>query len=147
MGEFDHIQNEDGSVRVVTVAGKSKQGRYALGITQRLLKMYGTYFGKAYPLPKLDLIALPDFAAVPWRTGGPSRSGRTCCCTTRENSSTSTKQLVAEVVSHELAHQWFGNLVTMGWWNDLWLNESFATFMATKMVDKLYPEWACGNSS
>jgi tricorn protease interacting factor F2/3 len=58
-----------------------------------------------------------------------------------ENSSTQTKQLIAEVVSHELAHQWFGNLVTMEWWNDLWLNESFATFMGTKMVDSLYPEW------
>ena len=58
-----------------------------------------------------------------------------------KNSSTRTRQYIAEVVSHELAHQWFGNLVTMDWWNDLWLNESFATFMATKLVDKFHPEW------
>ena len=58
-----------------------------------------------------------------------------------KTSSTRTKQYIAEVISHEIAHQWFGNLVTMQWWNDLWLNESFATYMATKFVDKLYPEW------
>ncbi|MBI1657534.1 MAG: M1 family metallopeptidase [Thaumarchaeota archaeon] len=141
VGEFEHIQNRDGSIRVVTIRGKSGQGRYALELAERLLDMYGEYFGKEYPLPKLDLIALPDFAAGAMENWGAITFRENLLLYDPENSSTQTKQLIAEVVSHELAHQWFGNLVTMEWWNDLWLNESFATFMGTKMVGRLYPEW------
>lgn len=141
VGEFEHIQNLDGSIRVVTVRGKSEQGRYALELTERLLEMYADYFGKKYPLPKIDLIALPDFAAGAMENWGAITFRENLLLYDPKNSSTHTQQLIAEVVSHELAHQWFGNLVTMEWWNDLWLNESFATFIGTKMVDKLYPEW------
>lgn len=140
VGEFEYIQNEKGNIRVVTVGGKSEQGWYALNITEKLLDMYGQYFGKEYPLPKLDLIALPDFASGAMENWG-AMTFRENLLLYNKDSSTHTKQLVAEVVSHELAHQWFGNLVTMEWWNDLWLNESFATFMGNKMVNKLYPDW------
>ncbi len=141
VGEFEHIQNEEGNVRVVTVRGKSEQGRYALEITEKLLDMFGQYFKKKYPLPKMDMIALPDFAAGAMENWGAVTFRENLLLYDPENSSTRTKQRIAEVVSHELAHQWFGNLVTMEWWNDLWLNESFATFMGNKMVDRMYPEW------
>ncbi|WKT58957.1 M1 family aminopeptidase [Candidatus Nitrosotenuis chungbukensis] len=94
-----------------------------------------------YPLPKLDLIAVPDFASGAMENWGAITFRETILLYDPKTSSTQTKQYIAEVVSHEVAHQWFGNLVTMEWWNDLWLNESFATFMATKFVDKFYPSW------
>jgi len=99
------------------------------------------YFGIRYPLPKLDMIAIPDFAAGAMENWGAITFREAILLYDAKTSSTRTKQYIAEVISHELAHQWFGNLVTMKWWNDLWLNESFATFMATKIVNKFYPEW------
>jgi tricorn protease interacting factor F2/3 len=108
---------------------------------KKLLTSYEKYFGIKYPLPKLDLIAIPDFAAGAMENWGAITFRETILLYDPKTSSTRTKQFIAEVISHEIAHQWFGNLVTMKWWNDLWLNESFATFMATKFVDKFYPEW------
>ena len=143
-GEFESIggRTDDGvAVRVVTVRGRSREGRYALGLAKRLLGLYGKYFGSPYPLPKLDLIAVPDFAAGAMENWGAITFREAVLLYDPRSSSTRTKQFIAEVVSHEIAHQWFGNLVTMEWWNDLWLNESFATFMATKFVDMLHPEW------
>ena len=143
-GEFESIggRTDDGvAVRVVTVRGRSREGRYALGLAKRLLGLYGRYFGSPYPLPKLDLIAVPDFAAGAMENWGAITFREAVLLYDPKSSSTRTKQFIAEVVSHEIAHQWFGNLVTMKWWNDLWLNESFATFMATKFVDMLHPEW------
>jgi tricorn protease interacting factor F2/3 len=91
------------------------------------------------------LIAVPDFAAGAMENWGAITFRETILLYDPKTSSTRTKQFIAEVISHEIAHQWFGNLVTMKWWNDLWLNESFATFMATKFVDKYYPEWDLWN--
>jgi len=87
------------------------------------------------------MIAIPDFAAGAMENWGAITFREAILLYATKKSSTRTKQYIAEVISHELAHQWFGNLVTMKWWNDLWLNESFATFMATKIVNKFYPEW------
>ena len=112
---------------------------------KKLLVSYEKYFGIKYPLPKLDLIAVPDFAAGAMENWGAITFRETILLYDPKTSSTRTKQFIAEVISHEIAHQWFGNLVTMKWWNDLWLNESFATFMATKFVDKFYPEWDLWN--
>ncbi len=143
VGEFESISSHIGKtmVRVVTTRGNSSKGKFALGICKKLLKAYENYFSVKYPLPKLDLIAVPDFASGAMENWGAITFRETILLYDEKTSSTQTKQHIAEVVSHELAHQWFGNLVTMEWWNDLWLNESFATFMATKFVDKFYPEW------
>ncbi|KAG2475125.1 MAG: Aminopeptidase [Nitrosopumilales archaeon] len=143
VGEFEFLTSKVGSIliRVVTTKGKKKQGKLALELTKKFLNFYQKYFGIKYPLPKLDVIAVPDFAAGAMENWGAITFRETILLYDPKTSSTQTKQRIAEVIAHELTHQWFGNLVTMKWWNDLWLNESFATFMATKAVAKLYPEW------
>lgn len=143
VGEFEFLSSRQGRVqyRIVTTKGNSRNGKFALDLCKKLVNSYEKYFGIKYPLPKLDLIAVPDFASGAMENWGAITFRETILLYNPKTSSTQTKQFIAEVVSHELAHQWFGNLVTMKWWNDLWLNESFATFMATKFVDKFYPEW------
>lgn len=143
VGEFEYLKGKIGRVdiRVVTTKGNKSKGKYALDLGKKLLNSYEKYFGIRYPLPKLDLIAVPDFAAGAMENWGAITFRETILLFDPKTSSTKTKQFIAEVISHEIAHQWFGNLVTMKWWNDLWLNESFATFMATKFVDKFYPSW------
>ncbi|MEM2786574.1 MAG: M1 family aminopeptidase, partial [Candidatus Nitrosotenuis sp.] len=143
VGEFEFLSGKIGKtvIRIATTKGNSSKGKFSLDICKKLLKAYENYFGIKYPLPKLDLIAVPDFASGAMENWGAITFRETILLYDQKTSSTQTKQHIAEVVSHELAHQWFGNLVTMEWWNDLWLNESFATFMATKFVDKFYPEW------
>jgi len=143
VGEFEFLSTTSGkvSMRIVATKGNSKKGKFALDLCKKLVKSYEDYFGIKYPLPKLDLIAVPDFASGAMENWGAITFRETILLFDEKTSSTQTKQYIAEVVSHELAHMWFGNLVTMEWWNDLWLNESFATFMATKFVDKFYPEW------
>ena len=143
VGEFEFLTGKLGKIliRVITTKGKKKQSKLALELTKKFLDYYQKYFGIKYPLPKLDVIAIPDFAAGAMENWGAITFRETILLYDPKSSSTQTKQRIAEVIAHELTHQWFGNLVTMKWWNDLWLNESFATFMATKAVAKLYPEW------
>ena len=147
VGEFEYLTGKTGKiqVRVITTKGNKSKGKYSLELGKKLLSSYEKYFGIKYPLPKLDLIAIPDFAAGAMENWGAITFRETILLYDPKTSSTRTKQYIAEVISHEIAHQWFGNLVTMKWWNDLWLNESFATFMATKFVDKFYPEWDLWN--
>ena len=147
VGEFEYLNGKIGqtTIRVVTTKGNKSKGKYSLDLGKKLLLSYEKYFGIKYPLPKLDLIAVPDFAAGAMENWGAITFRETILLYDPKTSSTKTKQFIAEVISHEIAHQWFGNLVTMKWWNDLWLNESFATFMATKFVDKFYPEWDLWN--
>lgn len=143
VGEFEYLTGKINKIqiRVVTTKGNKSKGKFSLELGKKLLTSYEKYFGIKYPLPKLDLIAVPDFAAGAMENWGAITFRETILLYDPKTSSTRTKQFIAEVISHEIAHQWFGNLVTMKWWNDLWLNESFATFMATKFVDKFYPEW------
>ena len=147
VGEFEYLTGKTGKtqVRVITTKGNTSKGKFSLELGKKLLTSYEKYFGIKYPLPKLDLIAIPDFAAGAMENWGAITFRETILLYDPKTSSTKTKQYIAEVISHEIAHQWFGNFVTMKWWNDLWLNESFATFMATKFVDKFYPEWDLWN--
>lgn len=127
-------------VRAVTPRGKIAQAAFALDVAAKVLPLYEVYFQSPYVFPKLDLIALPNFAFGAMENWGCITFREQALLASPEASATQTER-VAMVVAHELAHQWFGNLATMAWWSDLWLNESFATYMATWAVHKLFPEW------
>ncbi|EME30031.1 Puromycin-sensitive aminopeptidase [Galdieria sulphuraria] len=144
VGEFDHIEDktEQGiMVRVYTLKGSSELGRFALQVAVKTLTFFAEFFDIAYPLPKMDLVAIPDFAAGAMENWGCVTFRETALLIDPANSSTVARSRVAEVVAHELAHQWFGNLVTMEWWTHLWLNEGFATWAADLAVDHLFPSW------
>ncbi len=142
-GEFEFLESRLGKklVRVVTTKGKKNQGRLALELTKKFLNYFEKYSGIPYPLPKLDMIAIPDFASGAMENWGAITFRELALLYDPKRTSAAAKKRIAEVIAHELWHQWSGNLVTMKWWNDLWLNESFATFMAYKAVDKFFPEW------
>lgn len=115
---------------------------YASSIGPRVLEYYGDYFGIPYPLPHLLMAAIPDFAAGAMENWGLLNFRESTLLYDPKSSSMSDKDNVAIVVAHELAHQWFGNLVTMKWWNDLWLNEGFATYMQYVGSNYVEPSWA-----
>ncbi|XP_062563001.1 glutamyl aminopeptidase isoform X2 [Armigeres subalbatus] len=115
--------------------------RFARDTAEKIIKHYIEYFNIEYPLPKLDMAAIPDFVSGAMETWGLVTYRETSILYNSLTSSTANKQRVAEVIAHELAHMWFGNLVTMKWWNELWLNEGFASYIEYKGVDHAYPEW------
>ncbi|MBU4099026.1 M1 family metallopeptidase, partial [Patescibacteria group bacterium] len=139
--EFAELKYRDIVIRGVTTPGKIQYTQFALESARKFLAYFEEYFGLEYPLPKIDFIGVADF--------GPAGMEQWGAITCRENvlfyipgmTSIVLQKRIAEVVAHELAHQWFGDLVTMKWWDDLWLNESFATFMAYKAVHHFWPEW------
>jgi tricorn protease interacting factor F2/3 len=143
VGEFEFLEDkfDDILLRVATTPGKKGQGKFALDLAKKFLSFYQEYSGIKYPLPKLDLVAIPDFAAGAMENWGAITFREVLLLFDPKKSSTPIKKNIAEVIAHELWHQWSGNLVTMKWWNDLWLNESFATYMAYKAVDNFFPEW------
>ena len=144
IGDLSYIEQEavnNTTVGVWTTRGKEEQGRFALETSARMLGFFNDYFGIPYPLEKLDHIAIPDFAAGAMENWGCITYRETALLVDQANSSAGTRQRVAEVVAHEMAHMWFGDLVTMDWWDDLWLNESFASWMGTKATDWAFPEW------
>uniref|UniRef100_A0A0D6QRK3 Aminopeptidase n=1 Tax=Araucaria cunninghamii TaxID=56994 RepID=A0A0D6QRK3_ARACU len=144
VGEFEYIEGTStagNKVRVYTEAGKTNQGKFALDVALRTLPFYAKYFGTPYSLPKLDMIAIPDFSAGAMENYGLVTYRETALLYDEQHSAAANKQRVAIVVAHELAHQWFGNLVTMEWWTHLWLNEGFATWVSYLAADFLFPEW------
>ena len=114
---------------------------FALDIATRSIDFYDEYFGVPYPLPKSDHVALPDFSSGAMENWGLITYRESCLLADPKLTPESSKRFIATVIAHELSHQWFGNLVTMRWWNDLWLNESFANMMEYVAVDALHPEW------
>ena len=114
---------------------------FALDIATRSIDFYDEYFGVKYPLPKSDHVALPDFSSGAMENWGLITYRESCLLADPELTPESSKRFIATVIAHELSHQWFGNLVTMQWWNDLWLNESFANMMEYVAIDALHPEW------
>ncbi|MES2901601.1 MAG: M1 family metallopeptidase [Pseudomonadota bacterium] len=142
-GELERTSLKQGGVDigVVTTEGKQAQAAYALGATRDLLRYYNNYFGQAYPLAKLDQIAIPGgFNGAMENWGGIVYSDSALLFDFK-TSPESTRQESFSINAHEVAHQWFGNLVTMAWWDNLWLNEGFASWMATKATDHFNPEW------
>ena len=118
---------------------------FPLEVAVGSIDFFDEYFGVPYPLPKADHVALPDFSSGAMENWGLI-TYREIALLVDQNSSVSTREYVATVIAHETSHQWFGNLVTMKWWDDLWLNESFATIMEYVAVDALYPEWQTWNT-
>jgi len=114
---------------------------FALDIATRTIDFFDEYFGVAYPLPKSDHVALPDFSSGAMENWGLITYREIALLADPKTTSVSSKRYIATVIAHELSHQWFGNLVTMKWWNNLWLNESFATLMEYIAVDALEPSW------
>lgn len=151
VGELDYVETTASpkapssaqpiTVRVYTLPGDQNQGKFALNVAARTLEFFSEYFDIPYPLPKSDLVAIPDFSAGAMENWGLVTYRTIYLLFDETSSAAKSKERVAYVVGHELAHQWFGNLVTMEWWEHLWLNEGFATYVGWLAVDHLHPEW------
>ena len=143
VGNFEYIEGEaDGiPIRVYSTPGKKEMGRFALETAEYVLGYYDKYFSIKYPYGKLDLIGLPDFSAGAMENTGCITFREVILLIDEKQGSVGLKKTIASVIAHEMAHQWFGDLVTMKWWDDIWLNEGFATWMETKPVAKWKPEW------
>ncbi|MGH9253998.1 MAG: M1 family metallopeptidase [Vicinamibacterales bacterium] len=128
-------------IRVCSTADKLGLTAFALEAAAQQLAFFNDYFGIPYAFGKLDLIALPDFAAGAMENSGAITFRERLLLVDPERASLATRKQVAGIISHEIAHQWFGNLVTMQWWDDIWLNEGFATWIASKPLARWHPEW------
>ena len=144
VGKFEATETVDVDgvpLRVVTMPGKSVLGRYALEVGAFALRFFTEYFNIPYPGEKVDLVAIPDFAAGAMENLGCITFRDTALLVDPADAARTELERVADVISHELAHMWFGDLVTMGWWEGIWLNEAFATFMEMLCVDAFRPSW------
>lgn len=144
IGELNYIETDKFRLPVRVYAPPNQDiehGRFSLELAARTLEFYETTFDSEFPLPKMDMVAIPDFAAGAMENWGLITYRVVDLMFDEKTSGASTKERVAEVVQHELAHQWFGNLVTMDFWDGLWLNEGFATWMSWYSCNVFYPEW------
>jgi len=144
VGDFEYIEKKSKRgvlVRVYTTAGKKHQAKFSLDTTVKMLDFYEKYFNIPYPLNTLDMIAIPDFSSLAMENWGAITFREVGLLVDEKHTSTGSKELIAEVIAHELAHQWFGNLVTMEWWTHLWLNEGFASYIPYLAIEKVFPKW------
>ena len=143
VGDFQCVNGgvDDIPIRVCSVPGMQDLGKFALSAAEASISYYDRYYGIKYPFGKLDLIGIPDFEAGAMENAGAITFRETALLLDDKTASVERKRGVASVISHEIAHQWFGDLVTMKWWDDIWLNEGFATFMAPKPLAAWHPEW------
>src|SRR6266699_3220183 len=142
-GELDLIEMTAAGtqIHVIATKGKAKWGRYALERTAQILEYYNDYFGVPYPLPKRDQIAIPGGFGGAMENWGGITYYESALLFDPKKSSAATRQRIYEVIAHETAHQWFGDLVTMAWWDNLWLNEGFASWMGGKCTAHFNPDW------
>jgi tricorn protease interacting factor F2/3 len=142
VGEFESVSDEVDGIKIsaITTPEKKHGAELPLSYAKKAFVFLQNYFGIKYPLPKLDLIAIPDFASAAMENWG-ALTFRESCFLLDAKSDTTAKRDVFNTIAHELTHQWFGNLVTMKWWNDTWLNESFAELMSYNVIEKIFPEW------
>lgn len=143
VGNFEYIEGSvDGiPIRVYSTPGKKEMGQFALDAAEHIVGYYDKYFGIKYPYGKLDLVGLPDFSAGAMENIGCITFREVILLIDEKQGSIDLKKTIASVTSHEIAHMWFGDLVTMKWWDDVWLNEGFATWMSSKPIQKWKPEW------
>ena len=143
VGNFEYVEGSvDGiPIRVYSTPGKKEMGKFALEAAEYIVGYYDKYFGIKYPYGKLDLIGLPDFSAGAMENVGCITFREVILLIDEKEGSVDLKKTIASVTAHEIAHMWFGDLVTMKWWDDIWLNEGFATWMENKPVAKWKPEW------
>lgn len=143
VGEFDATPAQEVCgvpSRVLVGKGRLAQAEFAQAVTRAVVPWYENYFGEKYPYAKLDQVGVPGFDAGAMENAGAIFYRRSDLQVDESSASRRTKQRASEVVAHEIAHQWFGNLVTMEWWDSLWLNEAFATWISNKAVDAAHPE-------
>jgi len=143
VGDFQCVSDQSDGVdlRVCATPDKVAYTSFALGIAKYALHYYDDYFGIHFPLKKLDLIGIPDFEAGAMENFGAITFRETDLLVDPRTASLHTQTNAALAITHEMAHQWFGDLVTMQWWNNIWLNEGFATWMENKPVAAMHPEW------
>ena len=143
VGNFEYVEGSvDGiPIRVYSTPGKKEMGKFALDAAEHIVGYFDKYFGIKYPYGKLDLIGLPDFSAGAMENIGCITFREVILLIDEKQGSIGLKKTIASVTSHEIAHMWFGDLVTMKWWDDIWLNEGFATWMSSKPVQAWKPEW------
>jgi aminopeptidase N/puromycin-sensitive aminopeptidase len=143
VGEFEYVEGQaDGiPIRVWGTPGTKQDATFALQVGEQCIKYFNHYFGIKYPFEKLDMIGLPDFAAGAMENTGLITYREVILLIDDKKASVGLHREVAAVIAHEIAHQWFGDLVTMKWWDDIWLNEGFATWMETKPIAAWKPEW------
>lgn len=146
VGDFERIGRKVGDVDVGVVVkrGSTGQAGFALDAAEQLLPFYNDYFGTPYPLPKLDMVALPGGSAAfsAMENWGAILYFEKAVLVDEQVSSESDRQGAFGTIAHEMAHQWFGDLVTMSWWDDIWLNEGFASWMDAKATSHFHPEWS-----
>jgi aminopeptidase N len=144
VGDFKCVEGSADAIpiRICATPDKRELTHLALDSAEQILKFYDSWYSIKYPFGKLDVVAVPDFAAGAMENTGAIFYRETDLLADAKTASVGTRKTVASILAHEMAHQWFGDLVTMQWWDDIWLNEGFATWMANKPLAAAHPDWS-----